>query len=277
MLPLALLLSCLAAADAGAGPPDKSMYWLGNPTPRGFMRAMSTDRPDTTESPITVDAGHVQLEMSFVDYATDRRTADGARTESFTAAPLNFKLGLLDDTDLQVVLQPYLHERTEDALAASVVTDQGFGDVTLRLKHNLWGNDGGETALALMPFITLPTGAAGLSSEHLEGGIIVPFSLALPDDFELGLMAEVDFLHSGGEGATVFLHTAVLGREIVDSLRGFVEYAGVASTHEAYQPSLNTGLVWTLTENLALDLGVRIGLNRHAEDFGLFLGLSIRY
>ena len=30
---------------------------------------------------------------------------------------------------------------------------EGFGDMEIRLKHNLWGNDEGATALALMPFI----------------------------------------------------------------------------------------------------------------------------
>ncbi|WP_375396658.1 hypothetical protein [uncultured Sphingomonas sp.] len=36
---------------------DKSQYTLFDPTPRAAMRPFSTDRPDTTESPYTVDAG----------------------------------------------------------------------------------------------------------------------------------------------------------------------------------------------------------------------------
>ncbi len=36
---------------------DKGSYNLFKPTPREFMRGMSTDRPDQTESPYTVDAG----------------------------------------------------------------------------------------------------------------------------------------------------------------------------------------------------------------------------
>jgi len=30
-------------------------------------------------------------------------------------------------------------------------------------------------------------------------------------------------------------------------------------------------------DNLMLDCGVRIGLNRHAEDFGLFTGFTVRF
>ena len=69
---------------------DKSDYNLFNPTPRELMREMSTDRPDTTESPYTVDAGHYQVEMSFVDYVHDRYNPERAdqRVETFTAAPM---------------------------------------------------------------------------------------------------------------------------------------------------------------------------------------------
>src|SRR5687767_2381830 len=72
------------AGDVSAQPPretsgrsDKSGYHLFDPTPRALMREMSTDRPDTTESPRTVDAGHFQLEMSFVDFT--REDEDGVR------------------------------------------------------------------------------------------------------------------------------------------------------------------------------------------------------
>jgi hypothetical protein len=36
------------------------------------LRELSTDRPDKTERPFTVDAGHFQLEMDLFSYACDR-------------------------------------------------------------------------------------------------------------------------------------------------------------------------------------------------------------
>ena len=78
-----ILISALAGAaqsfagtklpgDAPKAVTDKSQYHLFNPTPLNLMREMSTDRPDTTESAYTVDAGHYQIEMSFFDYGRDR-------------------------------------------------------------------------------------------------------------------------------------------------------------------------------------------------------------
>src|SRR5437764_1052507 len=49
-----------ATARAGEEAPaaDKSSYTLFNPTPLNLMRDLNPDRPDVTESPFTVDAGH---------------------------------------------------------------------------------------------------------------------------------------------------------------------------------------------------------------------------
>ena len=40
------------------------------------MREFNTDRPDVTESPFTVDAGHWQLELSFVEYTHNTGQGD---------------------------------------------------------------------------------------------------------------------------------------------------------------------------------------------------------
>ncbi|MFN9973748.1 MAG: transporter, partial [Phycisphaerae bacterium] len=60
---------CLCLLSSTAAGSDKSAFHLFNPTPRELLREVDTDRPDTTESPHTVDAGHFQIEFSFVDYS----------------------------------------------------------------------------------------------------------------------------------------------------------------------------------------------------------------
>jgi hypothetical protein len=52
-------------------------------------------------------------------------------------APMILKIGLLNSLDLQLVLAPYLHV-SECENGFSEVTRQGFGDMTVRLKYNLW-------------------------------------------------------------------------------------------------------------------------------------------
>ncbi|MFT3992473.1 MAG: transporter [Luteolibacter sp.] len=238
------------------------------------LREMSTDRPDTTESPITVDAGHFQIESGFFDYSRD--SEDGVKSEVLTYGSLNLKAGLLDNVDLQIVLDSFIEETT--TTSGQKDRASGFGDVQTRVKINLRGNDGGDTALALMPFVKIPTGTA-VSNGEWEGGLILPFSVSLTDKLGLGLMAESDFVHDGEKYNTEFVHSAVLGYDVSDQIGVFLEYVGVAPTDgdSRYQASANTGLTYSISENLMLDTGVRVGLNDAAEDFGVFVGGSIRY
>ena len=270
--------SLARASEVRAG--HKSQYNLFNPTPRPLLRELATDRPDVTESPYSVDAGHFQAELSFFEYGRDRVRIDDGNSkvdaEQWAVLPANLKVGLLNTVDLQFVLAPYVRNEA-DGLGAS-----GFGDVQVRLKLNLWGNDGphrifGDTALAVMPFIEFPTGDDDLGlGDEVEGGVIVPFAAALPHDFSLGLMAEFDFVESDDGGHDLeFVHTASLGHDLVGDLAGYVEYVGVAASGD-YLASLGAGLTYGLTPDVQLDGGVLVGLNEDAEDFAVFAGMSFR-
>ena len=64
-----LLASPSAWADSDSAPVDKSQYNLFNPVPDDAMRGMDTDRPNVTNTPHTVDAGHVQVETGLYDWS----------------------------------------------------------------------------------------------------------------------------------------------------------------------------------------------------------------
>src|SRR6185436_5938901 len=138
--------------------PDKSGYTLFNPTPDEAMRELSADRPDKTDCPFTVDAGHFQLEMDYANYTWDRPIGQpGVKIEGYQLAPMNLKVGLLNNLDFQLVLSPWQSLKTVDENTGSTKKASGFGDATPRAKVNLIGNDGGPFALALMPFVKIPT------------------------------------------------------------------------------------------------------------------------
>jgi hypothetical protein len=267
--------------EIGTGPPDKWTYTLFNPTPRGLMREMSTDRPDTTESPYTVDAGHFQVELSFADLTYDRNNDDSETVHSVGVAPMLMKVGLLNNVDLQVGLDPYVYEETEDRSTGDGDTLEGFGDTIVRLKINLWGNDGGNTAFGLMPFIQFPTASDDLGSGNIEGGLIAPLAVALPAEFSLGVMAEIDIVRSVDDDRYVvdMVHSITVSRDLWRDLGGYVEFAGFANLHadEKYRGFLDAGLTYALTPDVQLDCGIRVGVTEAAEDIGVFAGISVRY
>jgi hypothetical protein len=258
---------------------DKSRFTLLNPTPRSLMRNFNTDRPDKTESPFTVDAGHFQVEFSFVEYTYNH--AYGERTGGFSVLPANLKVGLLNNLDLQLVLNPYQNVRTHGRPLSQ--RDSGFGDAELRTKLNLWGNDGGKTAFGVMPFVRFPTGSDGLSNHHVEGGLVLPLAVReLPDGFDLGAMAEFDLdRNDRNDGYGVdFVHSVTMGHELfTEKLNAYVEYVGIAPmrTDRTYLASFDTGATHALSKNVQLDAGIAVGLSRRADEFTVFAGLSFRW
>lgn len=133
-----------------------------------------------------------------------------------------------------------------------------------------------------MPFVTVPTGSEGLSSQEVEGGVILPVAFSLPDGVGLGAMLEVDLVHDDARSRyrTDLVHTVVLSRDLWDGVGAFLEYAGAAwadDLSDQYRATLNTGLTWTVTPDWMLDAGVRTGLTEAAEDITLFAGTTMRF
>lgn len=265
MLPMTaltpLLLSMLCVPQGHEVP----TYSLFHPVPADALRPLASDRPDATESPITLDAGHLQFEVSVVDWSRDRGR------ERFVGFQTNAKVGLSDSTDLQFLVDPYI---LEDAPLGGDAS--GIGDVVTRLKINLWGNDGGETAFALLPFVSLPTGGEVGGSE-VEGGLALPYSATL-GSVSLGLMASFDAVHNGEKDRydLEVLHTAVAGFSLDEATGAYLEYAGVVGPVD-YLASLNLGLTRSLSSEMIVDVGARVGLNGAAEDIGLFVGFTRRF
>lgn len=263
--------------------PDKSSYHLFKPVPRELMREMSTDRPDKTESAYTVDAGHFQVEADVVNYSYDAHNVarDHTITESLAIAPFSFKVGLLNNWDVQFVVPTYNATRVRDRRAGTRNTERGFGDFILRSKINFWGNDGGDTAFALMPYVKFPTASHDLGNGAFEGGLIAPLAVALPAGWGMGVMTQVDFNEDGDESGyhPEFVNTITFGHDIVGKLGGYVEFFSSVSTDDDadWVGTVDLGLTYGLTEDIQLDAGINIGVTRSADDFNPFLGISWRF
>jgi hypothetical protein len=277
---------CVVLGSAGqAWGADKSGYSLFDPTPDRLLRDMTTDRPDTTESPFTVDAGHIQIETNLFGYARSRPDVEGAVTDSYEFATTNVRIGLTNNTEINFVWQPYGSVSTHTADPVDTLRQSGIGGVDIRGKVNLWGNDTFEktgSALALLPFITLPTDDNnGVSPEHVEGGLIVPLALALPQKFGLGLNGGVVWVKDEDAAAyhAEYLASASLAYEWTDKLGTYYEVAASFKTDDPRGDIvvLGTGMTYAVTGNLQLDAGVNFGVTPAADRVNPFVGVSTRF
>jgi hypothetical protein len=260
-------------------PPDKGGYNLFRPTPDSLLREMATDRPDKTESAYSVDAGHYQIEMDLVTYTYDR--SDDEILKAWAIAPINMKVGVLNNVDLQIIAESYNIQQTKDRSTNSSTRLSGFGDLLLRCKTNLWGNDSGPSALSVMPFVKLPTNQRGLGNGALEGGVIFPFAMDLPADWGFGAQAEVDHIQNSGSSDyhQEFLNTVTVSHDIIGKLGGYVELFSNVSTESGAKwiATFDFGFTYAITRDIQLDAGMNIGLTDAADDLNPFIGLSMRY
>ena len=88
------LVAAVAIGAAEASDQNKSQYTLFNPTPDRLLRDLTTDRPDITESPFTVDAGRVQVETNLFGYTRSRPDVEGTVTDSYDFLITNVRIGL---------------------------------------------------------------------------------------------------------------------------------------------------------------------------------------
>jgi hypothetical protein len=127
--------------------------------------------------------------------------------------------------------------------------------------------------------VKFPTAAEGLGNGHVEYGIALPLAVELPHGFGLGAQAVVEVLWADAEtGYDLGLGASVtVNRALVGELSGFVELAASGPADGVWEVTFDTGLTYGIGEDVQLDLGAFVGLNRAAPDLVVFLGITWRF
>jgi DtxR family Mn-dependent transcriptional regulator len=257
----------------------KRQFTLFHPTTRELMRELSADRPDRTDTPITVDTGHVQVEMDFANLTVDSVAAGNGRIRSTAGEviPVNVKLGVFNNVDVQLVSTMYRRERIRVAGEAVSDREDWFEGITPRVKVNLVGNDGGPFALALIPFISVPLGSEDQSKEF---GVAIPYSFDVPG-WEVGLQTAIRAANDeiGADRHAEFDNSLSVGRTIAGKLSLYGEVFTSISREPgaAWIGTTNTWLTYDVSGNLRIDGGVYIGITESADDWHPWLGMTWRY
>jgi hypothetical protein len=234
-----------------------------------------TDRPTKANAVCTVPSGRVQIEIGGIAWSlTD---LGGTRTELLTVGASVVKLGLSERSDLQVGFTPYAELRTLNGSHSRV---SGIGDVVVRYKHRFSGPEA-PVQVAAIPFVKLPTAAAGLGNGRVEGGLAVPIGFAL-GRATITLGPEIDVLaDADGHGRHVALVNLV---NVSAPIAPRLTLAGELWTSFNFDPdgtaeqaSFDAAIAYAASNNLQLDLGANIGLTRDTPDFEGSVGVSLRF
>lgn len=269
LLGLILTFNCFAQAKKDT---IKLRYSIFKPVPKELMREFETDRPDITESAYSVDAGHFQVETDL--FKTQQVKINGTKTTQNYFNLANIKLGITNSLDLQLVVTSLVHQKTVSINTSTKKSE--FGGFTFRVKQNIWGNDEGKTALAVMPFINIP---ALKSGTKFTGGIIFPFALSLPNDWGFGAQFQTNLEENQNqEGYHLnFLTSTTLSHSIFKNCNFFIEgYITQETEINDLEYFANGGLIYEIGNNVKLDAGFNYGFKQESAKV-YFIGLSFRY
>ncbi|WP_187336548.1 transporter [Novosphingopyxis iocasae] len=233
------------------------------------------NRPGLGSSTCTTGEGHVSVEIGALGWSLDE--SDNMRSDSVSIGDSFLRYGIDDKTEVQVGFTAYTHNYNR---VGSMITENGgFSDVRLGVRRNLIGNDGGNIALAIEPYVTVPVGASSVSAGDWSTGVVIPSSFSLGSGLSFGatgiLAAAVD---SDGDGRH-FAATQYLGlSQSVSDTVGVTGEVGLSYDNDpsgdVWAPVASVSAAWTPKPLLQFDAGTVVALDSDSPDLQLYIGVS---
>jgi hypothetical protein len=235
--------------------------------------------PLVTDDAGTQGKGKGQVEVG-VSFFSDKDVVDELSTLKTDGgeAAVGFTVGLLDSLDVVLGI-PYLWF-TVDENDGRLDRANGLSDINIDLKWRFFEKDG--WALALKPGIRLPAGDEdrGLSAGHTGYRL---FFIATKE-FELAALhlnlGYTRHENNADEHRDIWHVSLATEYEVIKGLKllaniGTERYpASGSSNHPAFALG---GISYTVSERIAVDAGVKLGLTSPAIDVTYLAGVTIKF
>ncbi len=228
-----------------------------------------TDRPDFTESSEVIPRGLFQFESGF-SYEGDN--AAGVRSRSISAPSALMRIGLGHRAELRIGADGLLSESVRGHRVS------GHSDMDLGAKFRLLNEGAAGVDLALLPMVSLPTGADGFSSGGADPTLKITWARELPAGF--GLTGNFNFSSLSEDGSR-FHQEAVslsLGHGLAAGWGGYVEGYGFSkmARDEGKGMTFNGGVSHPIGEDMQFDVEAGRGLSAAAPDWFVGVGFALR-
>ena len=229
------------------------------------------DRPGKATPTCTVPAGMVQVETGLADWSHDR--SGGISTDELDIGGAAVKFGVTDRLHLEVDLPAYADVRDGPS---------GFGDSAVSLKYR-FTNESAPVQLAVRPFVKIPTAGHSLGNGKVEGGVaLLADSTFGGSSLSWDIAPEVD-VAADADGSGYHLATiaaASVGVPLSKRLTVSGELWAAwdfdpAGTVRRY--SIDGAVAYLLSNNVQVDAGANLGLNRDTPDVEVYSGISFRF
>lgn len=229
-----------------------------------------TDRPDFTESAVTVAPGRFQLETG---YTFSRRD----ESKEHSLGEVLVRIGVLGAAELRLGLNSFAF------LEDSEGDERGFQDVFLGAKIALAEARPSFNLLspgvALLIGSSVPIGSEGIGERDPIPEAKLALGWDLNETFSLGSNLNVALASAEGESFSQFSGSLALGVGLTEELGGYLEVFGFAPSHPRGPDLsfLNGGVTVLATPDLQFDARVGVGFNESEPDYFVGFGFALRF
>lgn len=231
---------------------------------------LSSDRPDFTESVMTIESGHMQFELGYT-FTKDNEGQDELRQHVVPEALARF--GVTEDLELRLTWTGY--ESTEENGSRT----HGVTDSSLGFKKRLVEGGGGIPDISIIGALFIPTGSASISDDTVipEMKVLWGYGIGVTE-----ISGNLNFTGPMSDDNRYLLvsNSVALGWSLSATVGFYAEYFGLYPADdvpESDEHYLNGGFTWGLTRDLQLDIRAGGGLNGAAADFFSGTGLVVRF
>jgi hypothetical protein len=267
---LAAVFPCRGQETTNSPSKTSGDYSLFNPVPGDQLRPLSSEVYDGVPDARTVDAGHVQVESGFINYYFNSVTPYHYSSDEFLWEP-RITVGLLNHVD--IFIRPSYEIRSYNGKDSS----SEFGRITTGLKINLWGDDDGATALAIRPYVSIPTSD---DDGDVDGGGDVALLVRLSHGFYVKLDSE--FYEAHNNNNTLFAgfdNSMSINKSLCSKAEAYwyLDSTVTSDSSQQWYGYTGFGLKYNFTKNLQIFTGIGFGLTSSAYDYNPRFGFVWRF
>lgn len=222
-----------------------------------------------TETPQTIEPGRFLVRMDAISLGFNRDTTEANKYTALGLASTILSTGITSDFDVQLGAQLFLRQTLQ--YRGTNTTHSGLGDVSLRMKWTFWRDDPHGAAAAIIPYVKVPTHRGGVSNDHVEGGFIVPWAMAVGGGAKAGAMFQWDVLRNdlnNGYDSRWFA-SGYVQRDFTSMLGVYGEttLAVSSASSSSFAGTIGGGATLALSKNVQWDYGISRGLGGSATDW----------
>jgi len=230
-----------------------------------------TDRPDITESAVTVPKYHLQAETGF-DYQYDKQ---GSNLSEYTVQDVNLantliRFGVTKKIELRIT---GLYTSQTLKTPGNKHINEGLHGLSLGTKLRVAEEYGNIPDISIIAAAILPQGPEEFAPEKVTPYFKFCAAHSLGDQYSFGYNLGAVY---EDQDQLIYSYSASLGREMSANVGAFLEIFGEFNADGKPVAMFDGGFTYQLQRNIQLDISAGKSLNKYSTDWFIGAGLGIR-